>query len=259
MDKKKIHYCWFGHNPKTELIENCLHSWKTFCPDCEIIEWNEANFDINCCDYVREAYEAKKWAYVSDYCRFYVLYQHGGIYLDTDVELLKPLDTLPDTFVGFENRTSVASGLIRGAKPGDKLCKEMMESYESDHYLLPDGTFNTETVCRRETGLLQQYGLKLNNTLQKVGETWIYPSEYFCPKDYLTEELNITEHTYSIHHYDASWYTEEDKIAALLRTKYRKYMPAQLALRLSKFVVISKLHGLNAAVAETMRFLKRRK
>ena len=112
---KTIHYCWFGKNPKSKLILKCIDSWRKCCPDYEIKEWNEENFDINCCDYVREAYEAKKWAFVSDYCRFYVLYNYGGIYLDTDVELLKSLDVLSKNFVGFENQNRVNSGLIRGA------------------------------------------------------------------------------------------------------------------------------------------------
>lgn len=258
MNNKKLHYCWFGGNPKSELIQKCQESWRQYCPDYQIIEWNESNFDVNCCDYVREAYEAKKWAFVSDYCRFYVLFHHGGIYLDTDVELIKPLEGLPETFAGFENPTTVASGLIRGAKPGDEICGRMLDSYHNDRYFLEDGRNNTKTVCARETGLFKEYGLKLNGKLQHIADTWIYPTEYFSPKDYLTEKLNITENTVSIHHYDASWYTEEDKLAASLRVKYRKVMPAKLALRVSKFIAVGKMRGFRVAMFEIFMFLKRK-
>lgn len=254
---KQLHYCWFGGNPKTEVIKRCQESWKQYCPGYEIIEWNESNFDVNCCDYVREAYEAKKWAFVSDYCRFYVLYHHGGIYLDTDVELIKSLEGLPDTFAGFEDSNTVASGLIRGAKPGDEICRRMLDSYHNDHFILEDGRNNTKTVCTRETDMFREDGLELNGKLQHVADTWIYPTEYFSPKNYLTEKLNITGNTISIHHYDASWYTEEDKMAAQLRAKYRKIMPAKLALRAGKFAAIIKMRGIKAAMVETAAFLKR--
>ena len=257
MYKKSIHYCWFGGNPKSDLIKKCQESWKRYCPDYEIIEWNESNFDINCCDYVKEAYAAKKWAFVSDYCRFYVLYHHGGIYLDTDVELIKPLDDLPDTFVGFENQSTCNSGLIRGADKGDEICRRMLESYNCDRFLLEDGRYNTKTVCIRETELLKEYGLVLNNKMQQIAGIRIYPSEYFSPKDYLTEELKITENTISIHHYDASWYTDEDKLAAQLRAKYRKLMPAKLALRVGKFAAVAKMRGLKSAAKETLYFLQK--
>lgn len=258
MQIKKIHYCWFGGNPKSELILKCQESWKKFCPDYEIIEWNETNFNVNCCDYVREAYEAKKWAFVSDYCRYYVLHKHGGIYLDTDVELIKSLEELPEAFIGFEDQKTCCSGLIRGASAGDPLCRKMLESYHNDRFLQEDGRYNTKTVCIRETDMLKEHGLVQNGKMQTVADTVIYPAEYFSPKDYLTDRLNITENTVSIHHYDASWYTEEDKLAAKLRSKYRKWMPAKLALRVGKFVAVVKMRGFKAAVQDTVYFLKRK-
>ena len=152
MTNKTIHYCWFGKNPKSKLILKCIDSWRKHCPDYEIKEWNEENFDVNCCDYVREAYEAKKWAFVSDYCRFYVLYNYGGIYLDTDVELLKPLDILSEDFVGFENQNRVNSGLIRGAVSKDLICKLMLDSYANDHFLKQDGSYNLFFTATIRTG-----------------------------------------------------------------------------------------------------------
>ena len=205
MLRKIIHYCWFGKNPFPEIVEKCIESWKKFCPDYEIIEWNESNFDIHCCKYVEQAYEAKKWAFVSDYCRFFVLYNYGGIYLDTDVELLKSIDGLPDNFVGFENKSSVASGLIRGAEKGDSICNMMLQSYNDDLFVDNNGKLNLKTVCERETSIFEQYGLRLDGAKQVVLNTTVFPSEFFCPYNYITGKTNITENTYSIHHYSYSW------------------------------------------------------
>ena len=258
MIKKTIHYCWFGGNPLPELVKKCIESWKRFCPEYEIKEWNETNFNINCCQYVKEAYEAKKWAFVSDYCRFWVLYQQGGIYLDTDVELIKSLDDLPESFVGFEDQTICNSGLIRGAQKGDRICAEMLDSYQKDHFLLKDGTYNTQTVCVRETNILKAAGLIQDGKKQTVADTHIYPAEFFSPKSFLTGKLSITTNTYSIHHYNGSWYSEEEIFASQLREKYRKYMPAKIALRFSRFVAIVKKRGVRTAIKESIAFLSKK-
>ncbi|MCM1219335.1 MAG: glycosyl transferase [Lachnospiraceae bacterium] len=202
---KTIHYCWFGKNPKSKLILKCIKSWKKYCPDYEIREWNEDNFDINCCDYVREAYESKKWAFVSDYCRFFVLYNYGGIYLDTDVELLKPIDSIASACVGFESEKLLNSGLVRAAEKHDKICELMLESYAKDHFMKQNGELNLLTVCERETEILCKFGLKLNNQMQVVCGTTVYPTEYFQPTNMSTGRVHITKNTVSIHHYAASW------------------------------------------------------
>ena len=214
---KTIHYCWFGRNKKPKILKKCLASWKKFCPDYEIKEWNEDNFDVNCCAYVKEAYQSKKWAFVSDYCRFYILYNFGGIYLDTDVEIIKSINDLPNTFVGFESKTSVASGLIRGACKGDKICKMMLDSYEKDKFILEGGKLNTNTVCVRETNILKSLGLVLNNSKQQIGETTIFPSEYFCPQDMVTGKITISNNTYSIHRYQGSWLSKKEKFKLFIR------------------------------------------
>jgi len=205
MKNKVIHYCWFGHNSKPALIQKCIKSWKKYCPEYEIKEWNESNFDVNCCDYVKEAYKAKKWAFVSDYCRFYILYKYGGVYLDTDVQLIKSIDDLGDTFVGFEVESHVASGLIRAAKKGDAICKEMLDSYAKSHFQNKEGNLNLLTVCDRETQILVKHGLLLNNKYQEICDTKIYPSEYFQPTDMATGKIHLTPNTIAIHHYAASW------------------------------------------------------
>ncbi|MBQ8431575.1 MAG: glycosyl transferase [Clostridia bacterium] len=257
MPIKKIHYCWFGGNPLSDIIKKCIASWKKECPDYEIIEWNESNFDIHCCKYVEEAYNNKKWAFVSDYARFQILYENGGIYVDTDVELIRSISDLPHTFVGFESDKLVASGLIRGADIGDLICQKMMESYQADRFVLDDGTFNTRTVCARETELLREYGLKLNGTLQTVAGTTVFPTEYFCPKDFFTGALNITDNTYSIHHYDSSWYDEEDKYTFRLRKKIQKFLPTRLSGMIARIIAIKKFRGMKAVFQETTKRLKK--
>lgn len=217
---KTIHYCWFGGAEKSEIIKRCIESWKKHCPDYEIVEWNENNFDINTCKYVKEAYNAKKWAFVSDYCRFWVLYNFGGIYMDTDVEILKPLDDLPADFVGFESETTVNSGLIRGAAKGDMICREMLDSYEKDSFILENGEYNPCTVCERETAVLQKHGLVVNGELQVVADTTVFPTEYFNPKGGNYGKDKITENTYTVHHYVASWKSPLDQKIMAYKLKY---------------------------------------
>lgn len=235
--KKTIHYCWFGRNPKSKLILKCIESWKKHCPDYEIKEWNEDNFDVNCCDYVREAYEAKKWAFVSDYCRFYVLYNYGGVYLDTDVELLKSLDGLERAFVGFENADHCNSGLIRGAEKGDIICKQMLDSYQSDHFIKEDGSMNLITVCIRETDILCTFGLQRTNTLQTVCNTTVYPTEFFNPIDFETGKFHTTSKTVSIHHYAASWESKKSRFRGKAFQFINRYFGKRMARLIRKLFV----------------------
>ena len=144
---KVIHYCWFGRNEKPNLFYKCFESWKKYCPDYEIIEWNEDNFDINMIPYVKEAYEAKKWAFVADYARLWIVYHYGGIYLDTDVELLRPLDNLlaSEAFFGSEDEKSIATGLGFGARKGNNVVKCMLLDYSDQHFKNKDGTYDLTT------------------------------------------------------------------------------------------------------------------
>lgn len=208
---KVIHYCWFGGNPLPELAEKCIASWKKYCPDYEIIEWNETNFDVNSCEYIREAYDAKKWAFVSDYARYKILYEQGGIYLDTDVELLKPLDDVVNSgnYMGCENYTRekmcVNPGLGCATVAGHSFYSEIIADYEKSHFKNQDGTLNLYTVVERTTDFLKKYGLKASLEKQNVCDITIYPAEYFSPGSALDGKLRITERTYSIHHAVASW------------------------------------------------------
>ena len=211
MIPKIIHYCWFGGKPLNKLGKKCLKSWKKFFPDYEIIEWNENNFDINCCQYIKEAYEAKKYAFVSDYVRFKVLYEQGGVYFDTDVEVIRPFGDIlkAGNFIGCENpvgeKIAVNTGLGLAAESGLPFFKELLEDYEKSSFHLPDGSLNLYTVVQRVTDLLYKYGLQDIQEVQEVADIKIYPTEYFCPIDMRTGVLHITENTRSIHRYAASW------------------------------------------------------
>ena len=214
MIPKVIHYCWFGGNPKPKLAEKCIKSWKKYCPDYEIVEWNEDNFDISAAPlYVRQAYEAKKWAFVTDYVRLEVVYNHGGVYLDTDVELLKSLDSLLDNkaFFGYENGIHVATGLGFGAEQQMPILAEMMQDYNGIPFIKSDGTIDSTTCPQRNTNVLVKYGLKQDNTKQTVADCLILPSHYLCPINYLSGEKKITADTISIHHFSASWQTQVQK------------------------------------------------
>lgn len=213
MIPKKIHYIWFGGSPLPPLAERCIASWRKHMPDYEIIRWDETNFDTGCCDYVREAVSVKKWAFASDYARFKILYEYGGVYLDTDVELLKSLDEIVERgpFMGFEQdfdsakSGTVAPGLGLAANPGLGIFKTILDSYETDHFIKAGGVYDQTTVVVRTTDILKDVGLEEKPGIQNVAGLTIYPSEYFCPKDFLTHEINITEKTYAIHHFDGSW------------------------------------------------------
>ena len=163
--------------------------------------------------YTKEAYEAKKFAFVSDYARFWVLYKYGGIYFDTDVEVIKPMDDIigHGSFMGCENECGkgialkVNPGLGLGANPGHKFYKEMLDVYGTMTFLLPNGMYNQTTVVKYTSKVLVKYGLKNQNNIQEVSGITIYPKEYFCPYNYVTKRLEITEQTRAIHHYMASW------------------------------------------------------
>lgn len=215
MIPKKIHYCWFGRKPLPKLALKCIKSWKKFLPDYEIIEWNENNFDVNICPYTKEAYQAKKYAYVSDYARFWILYHYGGIYLDTDVEIIRPLESLINkgAFMGCEIKTTntpwpqIASGLGIGASAKHPIYKEILEHYEQSHFILESGDLNYSTVVERVTNIFIKHGLKQTDEIQECDGITIYPPDYFCPKSYIDRKIHITSNTVSIHHYDASWMT----------------------------------------------------
>lgn len=224
MIPKVIHYCWFGRNALPPLAIKCIESWKKFLPNYEIKEWNEDNFDVDMIPYIKEAYEAKKYAFVSDYARFWILYHYGGLYFDTDVEVIKNMDDIiaRGPFMGCENEASdtsvasVAPGLGLGVNPGLSFYKEMLDLYSTLHFWDNNGILNLKTIVEYTTEMLIQGGLKNINEIQQVHQIWIYPKEYFCPMDIYSKKIRITDRTYTIHHYVGSWVSNSFKIRRLI-------------------------------------------
>ena len=203
-----IHYCWFGKGEIPKKDKGYIEGWKDKCPDYRFICWNEDNFDVNRNAFLTWAYNNKKWAFVSDYVRMYALYMYGGIYLDTDVELLKGLDDLryQYAYMGMEASGSINSGVGMGTTPKNPVIKEIMDYYDN----LTDENF-FEVNAKRESHILRKYGFRANNHYQIVKNISIYPSEFFSPTLVGKKEINITDNTFSIHHYHYSWLDENDK------------------------------------------------
>lgn len=224
MIPKIIHYCWFGRNPLPDLAIKCINSWKKFLPEYEIKEWNEDNFDVNIIPYTKEAYNAKKYAFVSDYARIWILYNYGGLYFDTDVEIIRNINDiiLKGSFMGLENNTgsyrlaNVNPGLGLGATSGLDIYNHILKLYESTSFLNSNGTFNYTTIVEYTTKLLTSYGLEDKNTIQIIEGIWIYPTDYFCPIDYKTKEYNETINTRTIHHFAASWVPKQPILPSLI-------------------------------------------
>lgn len=226
MIPKTIHYCWFGRNPKPKQFKKCLKSWHKYCGDYKVIEWNEDNFDIYSNLYVKQAYESKKWAFVTDYVRLYVLYHYGGIYMDTDVEVIKPLDCfLKDkAFSGFEDQHNIPTGIM-GSEKGHPAIKKLLDYYDDRSFLIngkPDLTTNVVTI----TNIMKKYGLIQNNQYQVVFDMALYPNDYFCPQDFATGFLTVTENTYTIHHFAGSWLPDNARKTKQYNRRYARIKKA---------------------------------
>ena len=212
---KTIHYCWFGFNAKPALAKKCIKSWKKKCPDYQIIEWNEDNFDISQCPlYVRQAYEEKQWAFVTDYVRLKIIYEYGGIYLDTDVELKKSLNSLLEyeAYFGFEDGVYINTGLGFGANIHNQILYEMMEEYENISFIQADGSFDKMPCPQRNTEILLKHGLVQNDSWQVIDKNiLILPSIYLCPLSYNTQKMEKSKKTLSIHWFSASWKSKQER------------------------------------------------
>ena len=243
MIPRSIYYCWFGNSPLPDLVLKCIDSWKKYCPEYEIHQIDESNFDIDECDYVREAYQKGRWAFVSDYARTKVLLANGGLYFDTDVELLKPIDDIvkggtffacetyyqfsKDSLTPFSGTTNhgvtmvVNPGLVMGAEPGDQTLNTLLDSYLASHYVLPNGVENQETIVNRITGILKQAGFDEDkDAIQTVSGATIYPPEYFAGFNNTIGVMQVTSNTRSVHHYAASWFSSIGHAKNKIRRKF---------------------------------------
>lgn len=248
MIPKVIHYCWFGGNPLPESAIKCIESWKKHCPDYEIVQWNETNYDITKNRYMHEAYECKKWGFVPDYARLDIIYEHGGIYLDTDVEIIKSFDDLlgHSVFCGVEQESRfVALGLGFGAEKHNQTIKKLRDQYDRISFL-KDGQPDLTPAPRINTAVLEEMGYKFQPGVFTCGDVVIYSSEYFCPQNFITGKTDITENTYSIHHYDASWYSDEARYALELKRKFPKALPRRMGGILATAIAKTKYQGIKA-------------
>ena len=219
---KIIHYCWFGGKQKPADVEYCISTWRKILPDYQIMEWNEQNFSVgDSVPYVQEAYSRGKWAFVSDYVRLHALEQYGGIYLDTDVELFRPLDGLLECrmFMGFESKDYLSTAVI-GCEPGVPVITSFLEHYRDRHFIMPDGSDAIEsTNVVFLTGLMKEWGLRLNGKMQTVGDVTVYPQWYFSPNDVINVFGKFRKRSYAYHHMNASWYDREMKKTFLMRVR----------------------------------------
>ncbi|MGJ1196374.1 glycosyltransferase family 32 protein [Sphingobacterium spiritivorum] len=209
MIPKIIHYCWFGRGKMSDLALRCIDSWRKYLPDYEMILWNEDNFDLHLFPYAEEAYQAKKYAFVTDVCRLYSLQEYGGLYMDTDVEILRPFsDTLlqHSAFSGFENNDNFPTGIMGSIKDGEWV-NDLLLYYDNRSFFREDGSYDMTTNTHIITEFMKyNKGVRMDNTFQEVENyCTLYPSDYFCPKSWQTMEINITSNTYCIHHFAGSW------------------------------------------------------
>ncbi|MCR5041127.1 MAG: glycosyl transferase, partial [Clostridia bacterium] len=203
----------------------CIESWRKYCPDYEITEWNEHNYDFTVIPYMKEAYEAKKWGFVPDYARLDIIYRCGGIYLDTDVEIIRRFDNLLilHGFAGFQLNGEIALGLGFGAEAGNPVIKALRESYNDLHFIKQDGSPDITPSPKLNTkALVDSFGLVSNGEYQQLDGMTVFPPEYFCPKSFDDGIVRKTKNTYSIHHFDASWYTPEQKESLDRHWEYMK-------------------------------------
>lgn len=207
MIPKIIHYCWFGRNPLPKLAQDCLASWKKYLPEYEIVEWNEDNFPLEKFQFAKEALENRKFAFVSDVCRLYALKEFGGVYMDTDVEVLKSLDSFLQhpAFSGFENDDFVPTGIMASEKNGTWVT-ELLRYYDNRSFIKENGEFDTVSNTFIITQIMKDKGFKMNNSFQEIpGYVAFYPNEYFCPKSYKTGKIELTKNSFCIHHFAKSW------------------------------------------------------
>lgn len=266
MIPKIIHYCWINKNDNNvlpELVRECIRSWKLHLPEYEIKEWNITNFNMNINKFVKQAYEKDKYAFVSDYIRLYVLSKYGGIYLDTDVKVLKSFNNLLENkfFVGWENENTVATCVI-GAEKENLIIKQLLNAYNEKIFINADGTLNLEPNTILMTKMIKKHNIDMNGKYQENKFLTIYPVEYFCPLNGYTGDLNITKQSYAIHLFNGSWLDEKekkrDKIYKDFYQKYRKNVPLIVIKIIGKLIATYKIEGIIGIKNRFYKVVKRK-
>lgn len=254
---KIIHYCWLSNEEFPELVQKCINSWKEKLPDYEIKCWNTSNFDVNMCQYTKEAFQAKKYAFVSDYVRLYALYSDGGIYLDSDIEVLKSFDSLLNNqaFTGFEKKSQIAAWIF-GSEKGNSIFKDFLDYYTDRPFALQNGDYDLTPNPIPITKICAEHGLALDGTMQELDCITVYPQDYFCPYNRATEELNITDNTYTIHYFNGAWIDDDKKkIIAGRKRVVKKY--GKLAGYVYYGMGVIKCDGFRQLVKEFVQLIKR--
>lgn len=238
MIPKKIHYCWLSGDPLPELAQKCLSSWKQFLPDYEIVLWDLNKFDINSTPWTKESFESKKYAFAADYIRLYALYTEGGIYLDSDVEVIQSFDNFLncESFIGFESSGDIEPAVL-GAEKGSAWIGKSLKYYQNRHFVNSKGNYDTKPLPI----VLEQF-LNLKNidkkNITKSNNICFYPAEYFSPKNFYTKKIEITSFTVSIHHFDGSWLNEslKDKIKNIIHNLILKIFGKKNHKRIVNFI-----------------------
>jgi hypothetical protein len=233
-----VHYCWFGRGVKPSKMVKCMRSWKKHLVGYQFMEWNEDSFDLSSNQYVKEAYEAKKYAFVSDYVRLHALYTHGGIYMDTDVEVVKTLDAFlkHEAFSGFEDETFLQSGTM-GAAKGHHWIKELLDDYDSRSFLRQDGTYDLTTNTAVITAICQRHGLVLNGSHQVLQNGVVfYPRDYFSPYDYINGGNYRTDNSHTIHHFAKSWLPAHVRIRGEVKRHVSRVIGPKAIARMRKLL-----------------------
>ena len=233
MIPKTIHYCWFGRNPLPASAQKCIASWRKYLPEYEIKEWNEDNFDVNIIPYTQQAYEAHKYAFVSDYARFWILYHYGGLYFDTDVEIIKSFDDIVErgAFMGLEidgtkkdTKIAIAPGLGIGAEANFPMYQELLDGFARMNFYDDNGQRNHFSMIPMVTEIFLQRGLIANGQIQQISGITIYPQCYFNPYNSVNGRLQFAPETHSIHWFSASWMAPKALWMVKLKRMIRKIM-----------------------------------
>jgi mannosyltransferase OCH1-like enzyme len=238
MIPKIIHYCWFGRNPLPKSAQKCIASWRKYLPEYEIKEWNEDNFDVNMIQYTKDAYAAKKYAFVSDYARFWILYHYGGVYFDTDVEVIRPMDDIIEkgAFMGLESYSHDGEGMI-AVNPGlgmasgkDNIVYSVfLDEYRGMSFYDANKGINRYTMIPMVSRYFVDSGLEgINDRIEAISGINIYPTDYFNPYDSKTGDLSITRNTRTIHWYSASWLSWTERKLLLIKRRVRSLLSKAL-------------------------------